>query len=219
LLRPCINRGTVYVVFFPTEHYRVVMGVAPILLSLALVGADPAIVATDAVPAVEPVKTLGVDEAASTNTALLPALSIVEIEIAEPLNSKTSKIGQFFSIKLSAPIILDGKELIPAGAMGKGEVIHAAKARAMGKAGELTLAARYIEHNGQRIALRSFQFGVSNTGKNNTKEALALGTVAVPLVLFVSGGNVDVPAGTAANAKTATDNVFTINGGQNNAEE
>jgi hypothetical protein len=120
-----------------------------------------------------------------------------------PLNSKISKMGDFFDIRLAEPIILDGKIVVPAGAVGKGEVIHAAKARAAGKAGELILAARYIEDRGQKIQLRSFKFG-ETTGTSNRDGALIAGVViAAPIILLISGGNVDVPAGTRAQAKTS----------------
>ncbi|NJS13490.1 MAG: hypothetical protein HC788_01425 [Sphingopyxis sp.] len=111
---------------------------------------------------------LSVPEAALT----LPAFTMVEIEILTPLNSKTSRMGEMFPIRLAEPIIIDGTILVPAGATGEGEIIHAAKARAAGKAGEMILAARYIEHRGIRIALRSFKFGPA-TGKSNVQEASA----------------------------------------------
>ena len=138
----------------------------------------------------------------------LPAFTPVDIEILTPLNSKISKMGDFFDIRLAKPIIFDGKIVVPAGAVGKGEVIHAAKARAAGKAGELILAARYIEDRGQKIQLRSFKFG-ETTGTSNRDGALIAGVViAAPIILLISGGNVDVPAGTRAQAKTSEINAF-----------
>lgn len=138
----------------------------------------------------------------------VPALTPVDLEILAPLNSKTSKIGEMFPIKLSAPLMLGDQVIIPAGATGEGEVIHAAKARAAGKPGELILAARYIEHEGQRIRLRSFNFGPASTGKSHVDTAHAINVASaavpiVPVVLFIVGGQVDVPAGTAAHAKLA----------------
>lgn len=145
----------------------------------------------------------------AVTSVTLPAMTVVEIEILTPLNSKTSKMGEMFPIRLAEPIMLDGNVLVPAGATGEGEVIHAAKARAAGKAGEMILAARYIDYQGTRIVLRSFKFGPS-TGKNNAKEALVAGAVvAIPLTLLIAGGNVDVPTGTRAHAKTAADTIFT----------
>ncbi len=138
----------------------------------------------------------------------LPAFTPVDIEILTPLNSKTSKMGDFFDIRLAEPIMVDGKIVVEAGAVGKGEVIHSAKARAAGKAGELILTARYIEDRGQKIQLRSFKFGAT-TGTNNRDGALIVGAaLAAPLALIISGGNVDVPAGTRAQAKTSEDNML-----------
>lgn len=136
----------------------------------------------------------------------LPAFTPVDIEILTPLNSKTSKMGDFFDIRLAEPIIVDGKILVPAGAVGKGEVIHAAKARAGGKAGEMILTARYVESHGQQLLLRSFKFGAT-TGSSKRDEALIAGALLAPAIaLLISGGNVDVPAGTRAHAKTSEDN-------------
>ena len=145
-------------------------------------------------------------------TIVIPAFTFIELAILTPLNSKTSNIGEMFDILLSEPIIVDGITIVPTGAKGQGEVIHAAKARAAGKAGEMILAARYIEHNGQKIVLRSFKYGPS-TGKSNRDEALIAGAIiAAPLTLLITGKNVDIPAGTLAHAKTSIDNTITLEG-------
>ena len=86
--------------------------------------------------------------------------------------------------------------------------MHAAKAGFGGGAGELILAARFLDHGGRRIDLRSFRFG--QTGHDNTAEAIAVNAVIGPLGLLVSGGNVTVEPGTVANAKIATDTEFEI---------
>lgn len=159
--------------------------------------------------AVESVSSEAVVPVEAVNPAItLPAFTPVDIEILMSLNSKTSKMGEFFDIRLAEPIMLDGKIVVPAGALGKGEVIHAAKARAGGKAGELILTARYVEDRGQKILLRSFKFGPT-TGTSKRDEALIAGSViAAPLALFIAGGNVDVPVGTRAQAKTSENNTF-----------
>ena len=148
----------------------------------------------------------------SDNLVTLPAMLPVEIIIVDQLNSKTSKMGEIFNIRLAAPIMIDGKVIVPAGVAGKGEVIHAAKARAAGKAGELILAARYLEYMGSRLPLRSLRYGKDATGKSNSDEAAAVGiVVAAPLVLFVTGGQVDIPAGLPATAKLAANVSIPLN--------
>lgn len=140
---------------------------------------------------------------------LIPALTIVSIEILSTVNSQANKIGENFAIRLVEPIIINGQIIVPAGAIGSGDVVHAAKSRFGGKPGELIIAVRYLEHQGQRIPLRSLKFG-SGTGKDNGTTALAVGVaVSSVLSMFITGGEVNVPAGTIAQAKTSADVIIT----------
>jgi hypothetical protein len=148
--------------------------------------------------------------AASSQQTLLKMGTLVDIEILDAVSSKTAKIGDTFRIRLSDPITIDGQVVVPAGVSGGGEVIHAAKARMAGKPGELIIVARYLDYQGTRLPLRGFKYGTS-TGKNNVDAAAAVGfVVAAPLMLFISGGQVDVPPGTPANAKLSADTVIAL---------
>ena len=147
--------------------------------------------------------------AAASGCCTIPARTPLEIEIVERVSSKANRPGDRFAIRLAEPLLIDGQVLIPAGTAGVGEVVHAAKGGAGGKGGELILAARYLELNGVRIPLRSFRYGPSQ-GTDKTKTVNAMNVAAAAFVpalafagLFVSGGNVDIPAGTRANAQTA----------------
>lgn len=135
----------------------------------------------------------------------VPAGTLIEIRIDEDVNSKTHKTGDWFAISLSQPIMLGTHMLVPAGAPGRGQVVHAAKSGWGGKAGELILAARYLEYNDARISLRSMRLGA--IGANNETLALATsiagGLVAMPIVFALTGKNADVSAGTLATAKLA----------------
>lgn len=136
-------------------------------------------------------------------TDCIPALTPVELVIDADLGSKISTTGATFPIHLDKPIIVDGRELAPAGAQGEGEVIHAKKAGGMGASGELVLAARYIRVNGQPLALRSMR--VTLAGKDAIQEAGAATLIFTPAMFLVSGGNVVVAKGTVVPAKTAAD--------------
>lgn len=129
--------------------------------------------------------------------------TLVEIEIAEPLSSKVNKRGDKFQLKLAAPIVWNGQPVVPAGTPGMGEIVHADRSRSSGRPGELLLAARYLDASGQQIPLRGFKLGAA--GKDRT--GLAAGAVfAVGLLgLFIQGGEIEIPAGTRANAKLAAD--------------
>jgi hypothetical protein len=152
--------------------------------------------------------------AAPAPCCTVPARTPVAIEITDTVNSKANHSRDAFAFRLAEPLIVDGRTVAPAGTPGVGEVVHAARARAMGKAGELILAARYLQLGETRIMLRSLrigrQQGRDNSGALTTMNMVAAATVpALSLVAFViAGGEVNVPAGTRAEAQTAAEVVL-----------
>ncbi|MDB5678549.1 hypothetical protein [Sphingomonas bacterium] len=138
----------------------------------------------------------------------VPSMTVVTIEILVPLNSKTNHIGDTFPIKLVDPVLgPTGEVLLPSGTMGQGEVIHAARARALGKAGEMILAARYFRCGAVQVPLGHFKFGVA--GHDNTGTVMALTIAVSPLAAFIAGGEVNIPPGTRAIAKITADVALT----------
>jgi hypothetical protein len=131
----------------------------------------------------------------------VPAGTFVSIAIQDHLNSKLNHVGDTFSIALTDPIMCENKVVVPAGTEGRGEIIHVARARAAGKAGELIVAARTLEWSGRTIRLRSLRFG--KAGDSRVAQGAVLAVVGGPLAYLVVGGEVDVPPGTAAHAKLA----------------
>lgn len=154
-----------------------------------------------------------VDQAAEAPATLtLAKLTPVVIEILEPLGSKTSKSLDSFSIRLAEPIVVEGAVVLPAGSEGQGEVVHAKKAGGMGAAGELVLAARWLDVGGAQMRLRSMELIEREQGKDRTGtvNAINVASAASPLPIgligyFIGGGNIDIPAGTLASAKLAAD--------------
>ena len=119
------------------------------------------------------------------------------------MGSKISHIGDTFALRLAEPIVVDGKVVLPAGIPGRGEVIHAAKAGWGGRAGELILAARYLDCGGLHIPLGHFHFG--KAGEDRAETALGVGLV-VPLASFlIAGGEVVISPGVRANAKVTAE--------------
>lgn len=130
----------------------------------------------------------------------VPALTPVVLATTSPLSSRTSKTGDRFEVVLAKAVELDGAVLLPEGVRGEGEVVHA-KGSGSGVGGELILAARYLLLQNTRLKLRSMK--ALAHGKDQIDGALAV-SIAVPVAGFlVRGKQVDVPAGTIAEAKTA----------------
>ncbi|WP_123649005.1 hypothetical protein [Lysobacter enzymogenes] len=154
-------------------------------------------------PAAEaaPAATSSVAAAAASSTTLIPADTGVVLETAQPLSSATAKRGDAFALRLAEPLVVDGATVLPAGATCHGEVIHAERSRGGGKPGELLLAARYIEHDGRRIALRGFR--LSGAGKANTGAVIGAAMVIGPLAMFMRGGQIEIPVGARAQARIA----------------
>ena len=131
----------------------------------------------------------------------IPALTPVTVQVVPALGSRISKTGEMFEIRLSEPIMLDGRAAVPAGAKGMGEVVHAKKPGGSGAGGELVLAARYLEVDGQRLPLRSMH--LSSKGKDQTVLAAAAAQAISIFAMAIEGKDTTVAAGTAAVAKTA----------------
>lgn len=186
---------------------RLISSLFVLLLQPAVAAEEPASLVAEALAeAAAPV-------AEAPAPLLLPKTTPLIIAIDKEMGSKISQTGETFPIRLVQPVVVDGIEVLPAGITGQGEVVHAKKAGLAGAAGELVLAARYLDLDGRRIELRSFRFmeagetslgkGQDNTGVSNMTTALA-----GPIGFFIGGGNTNVMPGTLANAKTRNDELF-----------
>lgn len=132
----------------------------------------------------------------------LPARTPVILRVEQAVTSRSAARGDRFPISvvydLKAP---DGRIAIPAGARGEGEVVHAARKSWGGRAGELLLAARFVEVGGQRIQLEAMQ--VARSGNQQVGAAFVAG-VAIPIAsFFVTGTSAEVAAGQLAQARLA----------------
>ena len=144
---------------------------------------------------------------------ILPKGHTILIAIDREVGSKVSATGDVFPIRLAEPVVVDGVELLPAGIAGEGQVVHAKKGGMAGAAGELLLAARYLDHGGRRIELRSFKFIEAGDesltrGKDNVGLASATNAVIGPLGFLIGGGNTIIAPGTVATAKIRNDEAF-----------
>jgi hypothetical protein len=163
---------------------------AILLLALALPPADTA--GSDAGAVAEGLA------AAPDIRHIVPADTELVFEMGVTMTSKSSQRGDRFPLRLADPVRIDGHLVIPAGTPAMGEVVHADRARAGGQAGELVLAARYLEWDGRQLPLKSFRAGV---GKDRTKSAMGVAIVASVAGFLVRGGQMEMPAGSLITAR------------------
>lgn len=133
---------------------------------------------------------------------LLPALTVVPLVMDAEISSGTNKPGDRFPFHVAADVTQGDAVLIPAGSIGEGEVVHAAKSKGGGRAGELILAARFLAVDRKQVRLRSFSAG---SGNDHSNAALGVGIAFGLFGMLVRGGELVMPAGTAVSAKTAED--------------
>ena len=133
--------------------------------------------------------------AADKASLVLRAGTEVHLELIAPLSTRTVKPHDEFRLRTRAPIVVDGVELVPAGTPALGQVIHAQKAGAFGKAAELILVVRRIELGDQTIPMHKFE---PTAGRDRTGTAAGLGMAPYVWVFapFIRGGQIDLPAGT-----------------------
>lgn len=136
---------------------------------------------------------------------VVAAGSPVIVELVDAVSSRSVKQGDMFPIRLASPITLDGRVVVPIGAVGQGQVVDAGKAGALGKPAKLVLAARYIKVDGARIELRGFRVGAAGRDNSNAIMAASFVPYVGMLALFAKGGEIDVPAGTLGQAKLIAD--------------
>jgi hypothetical protein len=141
---------------------------------------------------------------------ILPAGTAIDLVFIDPVDSKANKVGDIIAMKVADDILAGTHVLIAAGTPVSAEIIHAARARAGGKPGELIVSARYIQMADRQVALKGFKFGTSGTGKSKlTESAVAAFVVAAPIALFIAGGEKHADPGTRAFAKLKDDYDYT----------
>ena len=117
----------------------------------------------------------------------------VDVELVDGVSTKTARTGDSFALRLAAPLVVNGRLVLPIGTPGAGQVIQATRPGMGGKAAKLVLAARYLQAGDARVPLQGLQLYAA--GRNNGRTAS----------LAVRGGNVDFPAGLRAHASLAKD--------------
>lgn len=140
---------------------------------------------------------------ASAGARRILAGTDVLLETLQPLSSATLKRGDKFGLRLAQALSVDGALVLPAGTTGMGEVIHAERSRSGGKPGELLLTARYLEAEGRQIPLRSFRVGAAGVDKSG--KVIGLSIAIGVFAMFMRGGEIEIPAHTQAQARTAQD--------------
>ena len=150
---------------------------------------------------------------AAAPALLLPAKTPLILAFADEVSSKTALKNSEIRFVLAEDLRLGDALVIPKDTPAIGEVVHVQKSGFGGRGGELILAARYIRFGDQRISLRSLKpLAGPYAGKNNSDAALAVSMIpcAGLVSLFITGGEIVIPAGTRASVLIAADTPISV---------
>jgi hypothetical protein len=172
---------------------------APLIVAFCLAFVAPGLT----VLAQQPTRT-----AAARRCCRVPAGTVVIVELAERVSTKTNKTGDTFTVRLVEPVVVSGQVVLQAGTVGVGVVEDAAKPGLGGKGGKLVLSARSLTGpGGADLPLKGLQ--LSGNGKGYATAATALGVGGLGFAplgvagIIVHGGDATLPEGTQGTAKLA----------------
>lgn len=155
------------------------------------------------------------DTIITTPTAPESALPIKEgtkirLELAEPISSNRSKVGQAVRLTVKEELVGPNKEvLIARGALAEGRITYAKGAGSFGKKGKLEFSLdSVIAIDNTHVALRSSQ---AADGKNNAMGGVVGIVLFGPLMGFVKGKNITLQNGTLFDAFIGQDVVIMPN--------
>jgi hypothetical protein len=127
----------------------------------------------------------------------------IRVTVDQSVSSKTSNQGDHFEASLAAPVIVDGKVVIPSGARARGTVIVAKSAGKFKGNAELGVTLDSITVNGQSYAVKTTS--VTEAGKGRGKRTAvgagggaALGALIGALAGHGKGAAIGAVAGAGA---------------------
>ena len=116
----------------------------------------------------------------------------VDIVTTELITSKSAKEGDQVIFQMAEDVLVDGKVVIKAGSVVKGQITEAEHAKILGKAGKLDFSLDYGKTvDGQNIRLRSSK---SFEGTDKQGGVIAAAYFFAPL-LFIKGKDVTIEKG------------------------
>lgn len=187
--------------FIALLTYTNVLIVSPVLASTVTWGSN------DAGNASSSLLAMNADEA-SANTVSVPVGTVVDLVFDQTLSANSASIGQSVMLRVSAPVVVNGKTIIAAGSMATGEVVSSSKAGAVGKEGQLGVAIKSVSAvDGTLIPLNGTKTVV---GENHTASSVIITLLCCILGLLQQGGKAEIPAGASVRATVAAPTNVTV---------
>ena len=132
-----------------------------------------------------------------TNNAMLRTGTEVPLRLLEELTTggKKLRVGQRFRMETSAPVLVQGVVVIPAGSPAVGEITDVRNKGMWGKSGRLVARVLSVTVNGRQIRMTG---GFDDKGVAGGVGAVAVSAIVfLPAGFFMTGTSAKVPVGAA----------------------
>jgi hypothetical protein len=138
-------------------------------------------------------------------TVTVPANSIVTIRTIDSIDSSTNHAGEVFKASLDAPIVVDGRVIVPAGADAYVKLVSASSAGHIAGRSELSLELASIVFQGKTYSLVSSDVKQSGASRGKRSAATIGGGAALgALIGAVAGGGKGAAIGAAVGGGAGT---------------
>jgi hypothetical protein len=130
----------------------------------------------------------------------------VKLKLKRGVYSQYARVGDEVIYLVDEELVVNGKVIVPEGAIVKGKVVSAEHKRTMGRGGKIDISADSVKlFNSQSIPLRAFQKargggqGLDMSGEMLAAASLTLG-VGTPFVLLKHGKDIEIRQGSSFTA-------------------
>jgi hypothetical protein len=153
-----------------------------------------------------PSKDLSEQSAPPSSKLLVKDGTPIKLKLKRGVYSQYAKVGDEVDYLVDEEVVVDGKIIVPEGAIVKGKVVSAEHKRRMGRGGKIDISADAVKlFNSQSIPLRAFQHergggqGLNMTGGMLAAASLTLG-VGAPFALLMHGKDIEIRQGSSFTA-------------------
>src|SRR6266403_3351977 len=151
-------------------------------------------------------KDLSEQSTSPTEKLLVKDATPIKLKLKRGVYSQYAKIGDEVDYLVDEEVVVNGKIIVPEGAIVKGKVLSAEHKRRMGRGGKIDISADAIKlFNNQSIPLRALQHargggqGLNMTGGMLAAASLTLG-VGAPFALLMHGKDIEIRQGSSFTA-------------------
>jgi hypothetical protein len=147
------------------------------------------------------------DSPAPASQVMLPAGTVVTVELDNDLSTATNHVGDRFNVTVAENVVDRETVVIPSGTAGYGEVTFSTNKGGFGKQGIIGISLRFLDLNGRQVALDG---RYREEGKGNDGAAAATMFAVGIFAVVVKGKSAVIPKGRRLKARTGEDIAFMV---------